>query len=57
MSMQQDSLRIRRPEALSGQTMTEYALILATVAAVLVALFDSAGTIVNELVNQVGPYL
>ncbi len=37
--------------------MTEYALILLTVAAVLVALYNSAGQLVNELVNQVGPLL
>ncbi len=40
-----------------GQTMTEYALILATIAVVLMSLYDSAGTIVTELVNQVGPLL
>ena len=40
-----------------GQTMTEYALILATVAAVLVSLYTSAGTIVTTLVSKVGPLL
>jgi len=46
---------IRR--ARRGQTMTEYALILATVAAVIVSLYTSAGTIISTLVNQVGPLL
>ena len=40
-----------------GQTMTEYALILVTVAAVCVALIQNAGTIVSILVSHVGPLL
>jgi Flp pilus assembly pilin Flp len=40
-----------------GQTMTEYALILATIAVVLLSLYDTAGTILQELVGKVGPYL
>ncbi len=40
-----------------GQTMTEYALILATIAAILLSLYQSAGTIVTTLVNRVGPLL
>jgi len=40
-----------------GQTMTEYALILATIAAVCVALIQNAGTIVSALVGHVGPLL
>jgi Flp pilus assembly pilin Flp len=40
-----------------GQTMTEYALILATIAAVIVSLYGSAGTIISELVGQVIPLL
>jgi Flp pilus assembly pilin Flp len=36
-----------------GQTMAEYALILATVALVAAALIQNAGTIVTELVNNV----
>lgn len=40
-----------------GQTMTEYALILATVAAVIVAFYQDAGTIISTLVNRVGPLL
>ena len=40
-----------------GQTMAEYAMILATVAAVCIALVQNAGTIVTTLVNHVGPAL
>jgi Flp pilus assembly pilin Flp len=36
-----------------GQTMAEYALILATIALVAAALIQSAGTIENELVITV----
>ena len=36
-----------------GQTMAEYALILATIALVAAALLQNAGTIVNALVNNV----
>ena len=36
-----------------GQTMAEYALILATIALVAAALVQNAGTIVNSLVNNV----
>jgi Flp pilus assembly pilin Flp len=36
-----------------GQTMTEYALILATIAVVLISLIDTAGVIVNGLVAAV----
>lgn len=46
--------RIRRSIASSrGQTMAEYALILATIAMISVALVQSAGTIMTELVHQV----
>lgn len=55
--MKNTAFTIRRLRRSNGQTMTEYALILATIAAVVVALFNSAGTIVNQLVNQVGPML
>jgi len=37
----------------SGQTMAEYALILATIAIVASALVQNAGTIVDSLVNNV----
>jgi len=46
--------RLRLP---SGQTMTEYALILATVAAVLISLYTTSGTIIKALINQVDPML
>jgi Flp pilus assembly pilin Flp len=36
-----------------GQTMGEYALILATIAVICVALVNSAGNIVSTLVNNV----
>jgi len=40
-------------EGSRGQTMAEYALILATIALVAAALIQNAGTIVTELVNNV----
>lgn len=40
-----------------GQTMAEYALILATIALISVALVNSAGTIVKELVDGVSHLL
>jgi Flp pilus assembly pilin Flp len=40
-----------------GQTMTEYALILVTVALIAVALVGNAGTIVRELVGTVSNLL
>ncbi len=40
-----------------GQTMTEYAMVLVSVAAVAVALVTNAGTIITTLVNRVGPLL
>jgi Flp pilus assembly pilin Flp len=36
-----------------GQTMTEYALILGTIAIVATAFVENAGAIVNTLVNRV----
>jgi Flp pilus assembly pilin Flp len=41
----------------SGQTMTEYSLILATVAVVIISLYDTAGSIITALVGHVGPLL
>jgi len=41
----------------SGQTMTEYALILATISAVIVSLYTTSGNVVRSLVNQVGALL
>ena len=40
-----------------GQTMTEYALILATIALLVISLFNTAGSIVSLLVNSVDPML
>jgi Flp pilus assembly pilin Flp len=40
-----------------GQTMTEYALILATIAVVLVSFINTAGVIVTGLVNAVNHLL
>jgi Flp pilus assembly pilin Flp len=40
-----------------GQTMTEYALILVTVAVVAVALVGNAGAIVNGLIAEVNSLL
>ena len=37
-----------------GQTMTEYALILATIVLVAAALVNNAGTIIATLVDNVG---
>jgi Flp pilus assembly pilin Flp len=55
-------MKIRRKNASvrkapRGQTMTEYAFILATIAIVLVSLYNTAGTIVTELISKVGPLL
>ena len=36
-----------------GQTMTEYALILATIAAVVISLYHTSGTIVSGLLVAV----
>ncbi len=38
-----------------GQTMTEYVLILGTVMVILIAMVNSAGTIVKSLINNVIP--
>jgi Flp pilus assembly pilin Flp len=40
-----------------GQTMAEYAMILATIAVVAAALVTNAGTIVSELVGRVSALL
>jgi Flp pilus assembly pilin Flp len=40
-----------------GQTMTEYAMIMVTIAAVLIALVQNAGSIITSLVSKVGPLL
>ena len=43
----------RLPASSRGQTMAEYAMILATIAVVAAALVTNAGTIVSELVGHV----
>jgi Flp pilus assembly pilin Flp len=51
-------IRVSRSLVVSrGQTMTEYALILATIAAITVALINNAGTIISELVGTVSHLL
>ena len=55
--MSQRKSACRETENPSGQTMTEYALILATIAAVLIALFQNGGAIVSLLVSHVDPLL
>lgn len=55
--MSLSNLANRRPNSSRGQTMTEYALIIAAIAAVLIALYTEAGTIVTTLISQVGPLL
>ncbi len=45
---------LQRAWEAKGQTMTEYALILATVAIVLGSLYTTAGTEVETLVDRVG---
>jgi Flp pilus assembly pilin Flp len=53
-----DSRLPARSQVISrGQTMTEYALILATIAAITVALINNAGTIISELVGTVSNLL
>ncbi len=44
---------VRRIGKLDGQTMTEYALILATIAAVVVSLYQTSGTIVQGLLRTI----
>jgi Flp pilus assembly pilin Flp len=54
------SLIVRTLERLrtaNGQTMTEYALILATIAAVLLSLLNTSGILVKTLVNNVDSLL
>ena len=52
------SVSIVRLRALArGQTMAEYALILATIALISVAFYNTGGTIINSLVNNVSSLL
>ncbi len=43
----------RRPEVETGQTMTEYALILAAIAIVAIVAYMTLGTTIVALVNKV----
>jgi len=47
-------MTLRRVRQSKGQTMTEYALILATVAIVLSSLYTTAGVEVTTLIDRVG---
>ena len=47
-------MTLRRVRQSKGQTMTEYALILATIAIVLTSLYTTAGFDVETLVGRVG---
>jgi len=51
-SSNRDSLRYSR-----AQTMTEYAMITATIIAVLIAFYDNAGSLIQLIVGQVGGVL
>ena len=55
--MRQQSRDCRSIVNSRGQTMTEYAMILVTIAAVTIALVSNAGTIITALVSKVGPLL
>jgi Flp pilus assembly pilin Flp len=44
---------VRRLRSCDGQTMTEYALILATIAAVVISLYTTSGTIVANLLASI----
>jgi Flp pilus assembly pilin Flp len=51
--MSQAKRDCRLPLNSRGQTMAEYALILATIAVICVALVNNASTIVSSIVNNV----
>jgi Flp pilus assembly pilin Flp len=53
MSMSQAKRVYWLPFNSRGQTVAEYALIVATVAVICIALVNSAGTIVTSIVNNV----
>jgi Flp pilus assembly pilin Flp len=55
--MSQQKNACRETENPRGQTMTEYALILATIAVALISLYQNAGVIVTLLVSHVDPLL
>lgn len=51
--MSKKPLRSAMSRASRGQTMTEYALILGAIAAVIVSLYTTAGTLVTTLISKV----
>jgi Flp pilus assembly pilin Flp len=44
---------IARNASRNGQTMTEYALMLATVAAIAISLFQTSGTILSGILTYI----
>ena len=44
---------VERMSSCDGQTMTEYALILATIAIVVVSLYQTSGVIIQSLLNGI----
>jgi Flp pilus assembly pilin Flp len=48
---------VRGRESSRGQTMAEYALIIATIAVVAIGLIQNAGTIITALATGVDNYL
>jgi len=44
---------ISRIPSRKGQTMTEYALLLATIATIVVSLYRTSGTILQSLLNSI----
>jgi Flp pilus assembly pilin Flp len=44
---------VNRAGSRRGQTMTEYALLLATIAAIVISLFQTSGTILSGLVAYI----
>jgi Flp pilus assembly pilin Flp len=53
LSMNWRTRTVRRIWSCDGQTMTEYALILATIAVVVVSLYQTSGTIVGSLLSSI----
>jgi Flp pilus assembly pilin Flp len=44
---------VRRIRSCDGQTMVEYALILATIATVIVSLYQTSGTLLHGLLDSI----
>jgi Flp pilus assembly pilin Flp len=55
--MSQLKIAYRQLASARGQTMTEYALILGTIAIVLISFYNNAGSIIDALVQRVDPLL